>query len=109
MVMPALFTVPREFREAARLDGLTAWEEWRRIGWPAVRSASFVAVVAVTALSLGEVSASKLVNPPSRSAFVLRLFDQMHYGAETTVAALALMPLVPAFVMAAVVIGRVRR
>ena len=109
MVMPALFTVPREFREAARLDGLTAWEEWRRIGWPTVRSASFVAVVAVTALSLGEVSGSKLVNPPSRSAFVLRLFDQMHYGAETTVAALALMPLVPAFVMAAVVIGRVRR
>jgi len=66
-------------------------------------------VIAVAALSLGEVSASKLVNPPSRGAFVLRLFDQMHYGAETTVAALALMPLVPAFVMAVAVSGRVRR
>ncbi len=109
IVTPALFAVPRELREAARLDGLTAWEEWRRVGWPAARSAAVVAVVAVTALSLGEVSASKLVNPPSRSAFVLRLFDQMHYGAETTVAALALMPLVPAFVMAAAVSGRVRR
>ncbi len=109
VVMPALFAVPRELREAARLDGLTAWEDWRRVGWPAARSAAFVAVVAVTALSLGEVSASKLVNPPSRGAFVLRLFDQMHYGAETTVAALALMPLVPAFVMAVAVSGRARR
>ena len=109
IVIPALFAVPREFREAARLDGLTVWEEWRRVTWPAARSAAFVAVVAVTALSLGEVSASKLVNPPSRSAFVLRLFDQMHYGAETTVAALALMPLIPALLMAVAVSGRVRR
>ena len=109
VVTPALFAVPRELREASRLDGLTAWEEWRRVGWPAARSAAFVALLAVTALSLGEVSASKVVNPPSRSAFVLRLFDQMHYGAETTVAALALMPLVPAFAMAVAVAGRVRR
>ncbi len=109
IITPALFNLPRELREAARLDGLTAWGEWRRVGWPAVRSAAFVAVVAVTALSLGEVSASKVVNPPSRSAFVLRLFDQMHYGAETTVAALALLPLVPAFVMVVAVSGRVRR
>ena len=109
IVMPVFFAVPRELREAARLDGLTAWDEWRRVTWPAARSAAVVAVVAVTALSLGEVSASKLVNPPSHSAFVLRLFDQMHYGAETTVAALALMPLVPALVMAVAVTGRVRR
>ena len=109
IVTPALFAVPRELREAARLDGLTAWGEWRRVGWPAARSAAFVAAVAVTALSLGEVSASKVVNPPSRNAFVLRLFDQMHYGAETTVAALALMPLLPAFAMAVAVSGRVRR
>ena len=109
IIAPAAFAVPRELREAARIDGLTAWCEWRRVTWPAARSAAFVAVIAVTALSLGEVSASKVVNPPSRSAFVLRLFDQMHYGAETTVAALALMPLVPAFVMAVAVSGRVRR
>ncbi len=109
IVAPALFAVPWELREAARLDGLTAWEEWRRVWWPAVRSAAFIGVVAVTALSLGEVSASKVVNPPSRSAFVLRLFDQMHYGAETTVAALALMPLVPALAMAVAISRRGRR
>ena len=103
VVAPALFAVPRALREAARLDGLAAWEEWARVGWPAARPSALAAAAAVAALTLGEVSASKIVNPPSRGVFVLRLFDQMHYGAEMTVAALALMPLVPAFAVGAAV------
>ena len=105
VVLPAFLAVPRDLRDAARLDGLGAVAEWRRVVGPAVKPAAFVAVIAVAALSLGEVSATKLVNPPGRDASILRLFDQMHYGAESTVAALALLPLLPAALFAWLVTG----
>jgi iron(III) transport system permease protein len=105
IVTPAFLAVAREVRDAVRLDGLGVVAEWRRVVGPAVKPAAFVAVIAVAALSLGEVSASKLVNPPGRDASILRLFDQMHYGADTTVAALALLPLLPAALFAWLVTG----
>ena len=100
IVTPAFLAVPRELCDAARLDGLGVVAEWRRVIGPVVRPAAVIAVIAVAALSLGEVSAAKLVNPPGRDASILRLFDQMHYGAESTVAALALLPLLPAALVA---------
>ena len=89
VVWPAVRAVPRDLLDAARIDGLGWVGEWRCVFGPLTGPAVVRAAVAVAALALGEVAATKLVNPPGRSAYVLRLFDQMHYGAESTVAALA--------------------
>jgi iron(III) transport system permease protein len=92
-VWPAVRDVPRDLREAARVDGAGPWGEFRRVVWPASRGAFGLAAVAVTALALGELGASKLVQVPGRQTFVQELFNQMHYAATATTAALALLQL----------------
>jgi ABC-type spermidine/putrescine transport system permease subunit II len=57
-----------------------------------------MATVAVAALALGELAASKLVQVPGRLTFAQELFNQMHYGATATTAALAIVQLMPAIV-----------
>ena len=91
ILWPALRAIPRDLLDAAKLDGFGMIGEWRYVVIPFTAPAFVQAVLAVTALSLGEVSAGKLVNPPFRPAYILRLFDQMHYGTDSTVAALCLL------------------
>lgn len=98
ILWPAVRDVPRELRESARVDGATPWVEFRRVGWPACRRSFFAAVIAVAALSMGELAASKIVQVPGRSTFAQELFAQMHYGSTATTAALALVQLLPAVV-----------
>ena len=91
LLWPSVRAVPKDLLEASLLDG-GAWAgQWIRVLKPATRRAVWLAALAVTGCSLAEVSASKLVAPPGYESFVLRLFAQMHYGAESTVAALALL------------------
>ncbi len=54
------------------------------------RRACLLALLTVTALSLGEVGAGYRVQTPGWETFAKLLFDRMHYGVETSVAALAL-------------------
>jgi len=108
-VWPAVRDVPRDLRESARVDGATPWTEFRRVGWPAVRGAFLLAVVAVTAVALGELSASKLVQVPGRQTFVQELFNQMHYAATATTAALALVQLTLAAGASGVILLAARR
>jgi iron(III) transport system permease protein len=100
-VWPAVRDVPRDLREAARVDGAGPWGEFRRVIWPSVRGAFGLAAVAVTALALGELGASKLVQVPGRQTFAQELFNQMHYAATATTAALALLQLALALAVAA--------
>jgi iron(III) transport system permease protein len=93
VLWPAVRAIPRDLDELARMDGLGVLGTWKRVVVPLTAPAAGWAVVAVAALALGEVSASKLVNPPSRPTYILRVFDQMHYGADSTVAALSLLQL----------------
>ncbi len=93
LIWPAMRAIPRELREAAKLDGFGAIGTWKLVVIPLTGHAATRAAIAVAALTLGEVSAGKLVNPPFRSAYILRLFDQMHYGADSTVASLCLVQL----------------
>jgi iron(III) transport system permease protein len=85
--------VPRDLREAAWADGAGPWGEFRRVVWPATRGTAGTAAVAVTALALGELAASKLVQVPGRQTFAQELFAQMHYAATATTAALGLVQL----------------
>ncbi|HET6572766.1 MAG TPA: hypothetical protein VFG68_04120 [Fimbriiglobus sp.] len=101
VIWPAVRAVPRDLLEAAKLDGVSVW---RYVLVPLTGPAVVWAVLAVAALALGEVSASKLVEPPGWPSYILRLFDLMHYGAESTVAALCLMQLAATTLLAAAVV-----
>lgn len=90
IVAPVVRSVPRSLVETALLDHGRIWPA---VGWPHCRAAASLAVVSVTALSLGEVSARKLVTPPQSRLYILDLFNQMHYGPEASVAAMALVQL----------------
>ncbi len=95
VIWPAVREVPRDLREISRVDGLGPWGELRRVVWPASRGAFGIATVAVTALALGELAASKLVQVPGRQTFTQELFNQMHYAATATTASLGLVLLIP--------------
>ncbi len=87
IVSPVLRAIPRDLLDLARLDGVSVW---RIVGRPQMTRATTIAAVAVAGLAMSEVSAGKLVAPLGYRMFVLELFEQMHYGSEPTVAALAL-------------------
>ena len=65
----------------------------------ATRGAAAAATVAVTALALAELGASKLVQVPGRQTFAQELWAQMHYAATATTAALGLVQLTLALVV----------
>jgi iron(III) transport system permease protein len=90
VVWPAVRAIPDELLDAARLDGWGFARTWNRLVAPLTTPAFLTAAVAVAALALGEVSAGKLVNPPGHRVYILWLFDQMHYGSESMLAAMAL-------------------
>jgi iron(III) transport system permease protein len=108
LLWPAVRDVPRDRREAAWLDGASAWGEFRRVIWPATRGAFAFAAIAVAALALGELAASKIVQVPGRQTFAQELFAQMHYAATATTAALALIQLSLA-IAAWAILGAMRR
>lgn len=101
ILYPVVRSIPKELHEAATLDGVNPWQY---VGWPMLRRAIGVTAVAVAVLSLGEVSASKLVVPPHLNVYVLDLFNQMHYGTESGVAAMCLVQV--AITGIAVAVGR---
>lgn len=90
VVWPALWAIPRDLRDAFRMESTHRGQEFRHVLWPHTRRSCLVVVVVVTALALGELSTSKLVQVPGRQTFAQELFNQMHYGVTTTTAALAL-------------------
>lgn len=90
LILPAMLVVPRDFLDQARLDGLGTILLFRRVVIPLTSPAAMRAFAAVAVLSLGEVSASKLVQPSGYRSYILDVFNQMHYGAEATVAGLCL-------------------
>ena len=108
MIWPSLRLIPQELLDAAKLDGLSFAGTWRLVILPLTGTAAMRALVAITALNLGELSASKLVNPPARTIFIHRIFDQMHYGADSTVAALCLMQVGVLIVLAELIPDRYR-
>ncbi len=90
VMWPAVRGIPQELIDAANLDGGRR-AVWRAAVWPCVRRSFAAAIVAVGLLSLGEVVATKLAQPPGWRSFACDLFDAMHYGADATVAAMCLL------------------
>jgi iron(III) transport system permease protein len=91
LLWPALRLLPRDLRDAARVDGATPGQELRHVVWPLSAAAAGRAAVAVGVLSLGELSAGKLVSTPSAPTYAEVVFTQMHYGVTATLAAQCLL------------------
>jgi len=90
ILWPVVRLLPRELRDAARVDGAGPLRELRFIVAPLTRSACLCAALAVAVLSLGELSAGKLVETPGAQTFAHWVFERMHYGVTQQLAALCL-------------------
>lgn len=91
MLWPVVRLVPREPREAARLEGQGPWREFWTVVWPMTRPGVLLCALLVAALSLGEVAASTRVETPGWESFIKLLFDRMHNGVDNSVAALSVL------------------
>ena len=91
ILWPAVRLIPRELFDAARTDGATPAAEFRHAVFPLASRAALLAAFAVTALSLGELSAGKLVETPGGQTLAHEIFMQMHYGVANHLAALCLL------------------
>jgi iron(III) transport system permease protein len=88
---PVMRVIPKGLLEAARIEGPGPVRELLFVIWPLTRRAAAVIALAVSALALGELAAAGRVETPGWECFSRLLFDRMHYGADSTVAALSLM------------------
>jgi len=101
VLWPVVRLLPRELREAARVDGAgPARELWYVVG-PLTLPALLRAGLVVGVLALGELSAGKLVWTPGSQTFAHEVFTQMHYGVTNDLAAFCLV------LLAAVTLGGV--
>ncbi len=101
VLWPVVRLTPPELSDAARVDGATPLQEFRLVMWPMFSSACLRAAVAAAVLSLGEVSAGKLVSTPGMPSFAETVWVQMHYGVTNNLAASCLL------LLAAVTVGGV--
>ncbi len=88
---PLVRLVPRELFEMGRLEGAGPARELFSIVTPLLRPAGLRAALGVAVLSLGEVSAGKLVSTPGAESFAEMVFTQMHYGVTAGLAAQCLL------------------
>jgi iron(III) transport system permease protein len=90
VLWPVVRVYPRELRDAAQVDGATPPREFFGIALPILAASVMQACLGVAVLSLGEISAGKLVETPGAQTFAHDLFNQMHYGVQDRLAALCL-------------------
>jgi iron(III) transport system permease protein len=102
LLWPVVRLVPREPREAARLEGQGPWQELWTVTWPLTRRSVFWCAVLAAALCLGEVAAAARVETPGWESYSKMLFDRMHYGVENSVAALSLLLLAAIVILATI-------
>ena len=105
ILWPVVRLLPSELSDAARLDGASPGGELGRVVWPLTAAACLRAALAAGVLSLGEVSAGKLVSTPAFKTYAEQVFTQMHYGVSAALAAQCLLLLVAVAVGAALLRG----
>lgn len=101
VLWPVVRLLPRDLREAARVDGAGPGQEFRYVVGPLTFPAFLLAGLVVAVLALGELSAGKLVETPGSQTFAHEVFTQMHYGVTNDLAAFCLV------LLAAVTLGGV--
>lgn len=87
VLWPTARLMPAELSDAARVDGAAPLLELRHVDWPMLSAGFSRAALAGAVLSLGEVSAGKLVATPGMPSYATDIFTQMHYGVTNELAA----------------------
>ncbi len=91
VLWPAARAVPNAHVEAARLDGYGSRGVVRRLGLPLTLGAALAAWGVSFVLSVGELPAMNLVEPPSHTMFVSKLvWSLLHTGVESHLAGVGL-------------------
>ncbi len=94
ILWPVMRLLPAELSDAARVDGATPGQELRHVVWPLTSPVFWQAALAVAVLSLGELSAGKLVATPGMPGYATEIFTQMHYGVTNELAVRCILLLV---------------
>lgn len=94
ILWPALRSIPREYLDAAALDGCGPAGVVRRVAFPLTLGATLAAWGASFLLSMGELPASGLVAPPGVLTLPALIWSMLHVGVESRLAAIALLNLV---------------
>lgn len=100
VLWPIAMLLPRRLEEACWLEGASPWERFCLHYWPVLWKPALVLMLGGTLLTLGEISASKLVTTPGFLPLSHHVFQLIHAGADTEVAALSLTLLLPALFVA---------
>jgi ABC-type Fe3+ transport system permease subunit len=95
VLWPLATLFPRQLEEASKLDGATPWKQFQLHYWPRLWKPTMLLWLAVTLLTLGEISASTLVTTVGFLPLSHHLFQLIHAGADTKVAATALVMVLP--------------
>ncbi|MEN1678901.1 MAG: hypothetical protein AAGJ46_04870 [Planctomycetota bacterium] len=90
VLWPALASVPNSLLDAAKAEGAGPLRRLLMVAAPMRLRALAAAWVAALAVSVGELSATKLVLPPGWTTVAERVFTLLHYGVEDRVAGLSL-------------------
>jgi iron(III) transport system permease protein len=93
LLWPVVRLLPRELRDMALVDGARPGQELRSVVMPLTLPVFIRAAVAVAVLSLGELSAGKLVETPGATTLAHEIFVDMHYGVTVNLSALCLVML----------------
>lgn len=100
---PVVRLIPRGLIETAQLQGAGPLRQLLLVVWPMTRRAAAIIALAVAALAIGELAAAGRVETPRWECFARLLFDRMHYGAASDVAALSVLLLLTVSAAALVV------
>jgi iron(III) transport system permease protein len=90
VIWPVARQLPTEWDEQARLEGGGPWRRLWMIYWPQLAGPVLWIGLAAGVLSLGEMSASKLITTPGFLPLSHLIFQQLHAGADAEVASLSL-------------------
>jgi iron(III) transport system permease protein len=94
--------------EAGRLAGAGTWRVALRIALPLLRNGLLAGFFIVFVLSFSELGVTLLVTPPGIETIPIKIYNLMHYGAESMVAALCLILAAIQALVAAVLWGTAR-
>lgn len=102
VVWPVMRTIPREWDELAVLEGATPWQRFQLHEWAVLIRPSVIITIGFALLTLGEISATKMVTTPGYLPLSHLVFQQLHSGADAELAALSLTLMIPALFAAIV-------
>jgi iron(III) transport system permease protein len=93
VLWPAVRALPREYIDAAVVDGLSPWQVCRRVALPLTWSALVAAWGVAFVLALGELPATNLVAPPGLTPISVVIWGLLHTGVESHLAGVVLVNL----------------